>query len=182
MLAEGFSHTKNVRRYLCRLFFLAVISEIPFDLAEEGRLFFPGHQNTVWTLLLGLVMLLVIDRIRKRASLDYRLAALCRFAVMIGFALVSQLLRFDYAFFGIICIGVMDMLRPRILPAGFWGIFCLNLDFQPDRIFGSITAFLALIPLALYNGEKGRLNLKYLFYIFYPAHLLLLGLLAHVLR
>jgi hypothetical protein len=36
-----------------------------------------------------------------------------------------------------------------------------------------VTAFLALIPISRYNGARG-LKLKYLFYAFYPFHLLFL--------
>ena len=43
-----------------------------------------------------------------------------------------------------------------------------------------ITSFFALIPIALYNGKRG-LKMKYFFYVFYPAHLLLLYLIALLL-
>ena len=39
-------------------------------------------------------------------------------------------------------------------------------------------ALFAVIPLALYNGERGKRNLKYFFYVFYPAHLALFYLIA----
>ena len=39
----------------------------------------------------------------------------------------------------------------------------------------------ALSPLALYNGQKGK-GLKWLFYAFYPGHLLLLAAIRHFLR
>lgn len=39
-----------------------------------------------------------------------------------------------------------------------------------------IAALLAIIPIALYNGEKGKLNVKYLYYIIFPVHHVLLYL------
>lgn len=55
MIAEGAAHTRDRRRYALRLLLLAVISEIPFDLVAGGTWLFPADQNTVFTLLLGLL-------------------------------------------------------------------------------------------------------------------------------
>ena len=47
-----------------------------------------------------------------------------------------------------------------------------------DRIYGFLQLFTCLtIPiLYLYNGKRGRLKLKYLFYIYYPFHLIIIGI------
>ena len=55
MIAEGAAHTRDRRWYALRLLLLAVISEIPFDLVAGGTWLFPADQNTVFTLLLGLL-------------------------------------------------------------------------------------------------------------------------------
>ena len=44
-----------------------------------------------------------------------------------------------------------------------------------------VTAPLAFLPVYFYNGERGKLKLKYVFYWFYPLHLLLLGLVRNLL-
>jgi len=54
MLVQGFLCTRDWRKYLARLAVLAVISEIPYNLVATGRVFFPGQQNTVLLLCIGL--------------------------------------------------------------------------------------------------------------------------------
>jgi len=46
----------------------------------------------------------------------------------------------------------------------------------------SLLCLLALVPLALYNGKPGKYRLKYFFYIFYPAHLVLLYAMGFLMR
>ena len=66
LLAEGFFHTHNLRRYLLRLLLGAVLSEIPFNLIYSGSVFYPFHQNVLWTFLLSLLLMALMDRVRQR--------------------------------------------------------------------------------------------------------------------
>ena len=54
LLVEGYFHTRSVKGYALRLLALALVSEIPFNLMYGSRLFYPVHQNVIWTLLIGL--------------------------------------------------------------------------------------------------------------------------------
>ena len=51
MIVEGYFHTSNLKKYVKRLFIFALLSEIPFNLAMGSRLFYPIHQNVLWTSL-----------------------------------------------------------------------------------------------------------------------------------
>ncbi|MDO4490648.1 MAG: TraX family protein [Lachnospiraceae bacterium] len=192
LLVQGFLHTGNSKRYFQNLFLFALLSELPYDLAlfcgansRETASFsgflqlldpkllsgFFTHQNTLFTLSLGLLMLLAIKKtealLLRRAS-AYDRISLARLLVILLFGSLSQRLGLDYGFMGMACIGAMYCFRGSRKQAAFWGCICLQLDF-----FSMPGAFLSLIPLSLYNGERGR-GRKYFFYLFYPLHLLLL--------
>lgn len=83
----------------------------------------------------------------------------------------ADLLRTDYSFKGILLIALFYLLRENLwiktVCGALWN-FLWN---------GSIQGYgaLAMIPIALYNGERGK-SMKYFFYMFYPAHLLVLFL------
>lgn len=156
LLVEGFVHTRDVKRYALRLGVFALVSEIPFDLAFADRVLEFGYQNVYFTLLIGLVTIAAADRFAQDDLKRY-------LPLVIG-AVTAQLLTTDYSAFGVIFIFLFyqyhgnDKLRNIVT-----GIACA----------WEVTAPLALIPIQLYNGERGW-KLKYIFYAFYPGHLLLL--------
>ena len=82
---------------------------------------------------------------------------------------LAVLIRSDYNFRGVLLIFVFYIFHESrwlaVTAGGFW-----NFLYQ-----GVIQKYgvLSVLPLALYNGERGR-KMKYFFYIFYPVHLLLL--------
>ena len=181
-IAEGFAHTRDKKKYLVRLGLFALISEIPFDLAFDGRLGL-GHQNIMLTFFLAGLALMLFDRIRGgNGSEGERIpvvkTVLGVFAVA-GIAALALLLRADYTVFAVIAVFLFYVLRQKhpLLRSGV-GVAFLALTRTID--YYAATGF-SFIPLSLYNGQKGK-GLKCLFYIFYPGHLLLLAALKHILR
>ncbi|MEG2678032.1 MAG: TraX family protein, partial [Oscillospiraceae bacterium] len=65
-LVEGYFHTKSLKKYLLRMLAFAIISEIPFDLMTAGTVFYPFHQNVIFTLLIGLLMIAGIEKVRQK--------------------------------------------------------------------------------------------------------------------
>ena len=172
-IAEGYAHTGNKQRYLLRMGVFALISEIPFDLAFEGRVGL-GHQNIMLTFFLSILALMLFDRIRgegkEHAAFKTLLGILCVCAV----AVLALLLKADYTLFAVVAVFLFYVLRNRhpLLRCGVGvGFLALTRTVGYYRATG-----LSLIPLLLYNGKRGR-GLKWLFYAFYPGHLLLLYLL-----
>lgn len=92
--------------------------------------------------------------------------------VMGGMMFAADLLKTDYAALGILTISVMYFFRKKPVRSMLAGNIVLTLGELSE-----FTSFGALVPIALYNGKRG-LKMKYFFYIFYPAHLLILYLAA----
>lgn len=164
-IGEGLRHTRSPRRYLLRLTWFALLSELPFDLAFYGGIEW-GHQNVYFTLALGLLALWAIQ---SRGMEGWLLALTA--------ALAAELLGCDYGMYGVLLILLLDRFH-RARSEQLAGAALLNLAF-----FGLQTQILSLIALPLlwlYNGKRGRDDRR-LFYLYYPAHLCVLGILRFVL-
>ena len=181
-IAEGFAHTRDKKKYLGRLGLFALISEIPFDLAFDGRLGL-GHQNIMLTFFLAASALLLFDRIRGGNGPEgERIPAgktVLGVLAVAGIAALALLLRADYTVFAVVAVFLFYVLRQKhpLLRSGV-GVAFLALT----RTMGYYVATgFSFIPLAQYNVQKGK-GLKWLFYAFYPGHLLGLAAIRHFLR
>lgn len=159
-LVEGFFYTKDVKKYMMRLGVLALVSEVPFDLAFWGVPLEFGHQNVFFTLFLGIAMLyFYLKSIRTSRQI---------FAVL-GMMLLSELLRTDYNSAGLLMIFIFYMFREKRI-ISVLGMSIVNLLYM-----GGLQGYacFAAIPIGLYNGKRGP-RCKWFFYWFYPVHLLVL--------
>lgn len=182
LLAEGAVHTSNMKKYILRMLIFAFISEVPFDLAVYGQLFYPGHQNIFFTLTLGFICLY--------ATGDTGRAGKYKVEITVASMLAAELLGCDYGMAGIGVIlvfyfagrwqdkdgfkggGVYDLRRNLFIMAADALIYGLLLGLS------QLYALLAIIPINMYNGERGRKGWKYIFYLFYPVHLLMLSIIS----
>lgn len=180
LLVEGFQKTRNKAKYMLRLGAFALISEIPFDLALSSKVLEFAYQNVFFTLLIGMITILAMDTVENKMrniaserAVGFMTAVkyLAELAIFAAGAFVAELLRTDYGAKGVMCIVVLYLFR--------WN--------KAMQIVAGACAFLwewiasfAFIPIAFYNGKRG-LNLKYVFYLFYPLHLLILYLICVVM-
>lgn len=188
MNAEGFRRTKNLRKYAGRLFLFALISEIPYDLAFSGTVFYPLHQNVLWTFLISVGLMWLNEKVKEKKIFIRILVGAG--TVILGFAL-GILTMCDYYHAGIFMVLTFYFLHERKLWCFIAQAICLwYINFEiisgyeyVYNIFGNEVYFLrqgyamlALIPIWLYKGEQGLYNkgVKALYYWFYPAHLLIL--------
>ena len=188
LLVEGFLHTRNLKKYGLRLLLFAFISEIPFDLALTGQIWDTSYSNVFFTLVIALVAIWLLSYVEKfyefwqekqwdsfLGILIVAMAGIFVIAVYGGFAEI--VLKTDYGLAGILAIVAMYLFR-KYKEIGFAaGVFALT-------IFSSSTEILALamlLPLMRYDGTRGKALNKYVFYAFYPVHLLILALVCIII-
>lgn len=172
LLVEGFYHTHNVKKYAGRLAIFAVITEIPFDLAFAGTPFYFEYQSVMVTLLIGLLVLVGMSYFEKK-EMNRVAAIICEILVIAVGIAVAILLKTDYSWSGIACIVVFYLLRSKKVLRGFTAIIPLAIS-----SFMEIVAWIDIPLIANYNGKRGW-NVKYIFYAFYPVHLLILWLICY---
>lgn len=170
LLVEGFLHTKNSKKYALRLGLFALISEIPFDLAFNGSLLEASYQNVFFTLLIGLLVLIGLKYFEETLPPHF---SWLRFLVALTGILFAVFLRTDYDAFGIMLIVLLYEFRNLKTLRCIAGAILM--------LFNSTTGCLAFLLIWFYNGERGKQLPKYFFYLFYPAHLMVLFLVRIIL-
>lgn len=190
MIVEGYFHTKSLKKYVLRLLIFAVISEIPFNLAMGSRLFYPVHQNILWSFLISIGLIHLNEKVREKKLWLRIIVGLS--TVLAGF--VSGLITMvDYHHAGILTVLAFYFFRER----KWWGyigqalcLWYINTELLGGlgyeiNLFGETFFFvrqgiavLSLIPIWLYHGRQGHHSkaFQYVCYSFYPVHLLVLGL------
>ena len=80
-IAEGFAHTRSFKCYWRRMFFFALVSEIPFNLMVYGTPLSLSYQNVMFSFCISLPLLALIEHARKRGRATYVLAAAACIAI-----------------------------------------------------------------------------------------------------
>lgn len=179
-VCEGFFYTKNLKKYLIRMFSFAIISHFAYCFAfginylpySTGDIF--NQTSVIWTLAWALVALWVMNG-------DHNLKNWQRYLMLMLICLVS--FSADWS-----CIAVMAVitmysergnLAKQIKGMMIWVLMYAVISVLfVNKAYGiiSIFAFLVYFPLKYYNGERGKADwMKWLFYIYYPAHLIIVG-------
>lgn len=175
LLTQGFIHTRSRTRYTLRLCVFALVSEIPYDLFLFARPFSVLEQNVLFTLALSLVTLCAVERYASKEPLT---AMVCTLAL----CLTAMLTRVSYAWLGImLCLCFYAFSQsPVKLSAGMlalYGMYMVSLALSGTALWfvlSHLFAAAALVPILLYNGERGPRRLQWAFYLSYPVSLLLL--------
>lgn len=192
MVVEGYFYTHNFRKYLLRLLIFALLSEIPFNLMYAGSLIYPFHQNVLWTFLIVLLCIHMMESIQKKKRII--LTILLDILIVGGGFIAATLTMTDYFGYGVLTALVFYFLRGN----QWWKVLgqMAALFYINGIMMGGLTvtvnflgiemnivqqsfAVLSLIPIHLYQGKQGPHNkvITYCFYGFYPMHMLVLALL-----
>ena len=179
-IALGFHYTSNVKKYILRLLILAVISHLPYNLAFGYSLF--QATSIILPLVLGLTALAAYKSEKIHIILKLVIVAACCalsyranwyfIAVLwiLGFGVFHGNFKRQIAAFCIVCfVHLIWQLRR-------YGFF----DEMYPQWF-QLGVFLTIPLLAMFNGKLGKKSkfMTWFFYVFYPAHLILLFLLNH---
>lgn len=180
MIAEGCRYTKNRVRYFLSIFLLGAGCQAVYIVTMRSL-----YLGVLLTFSLSIGCIFAIDlflaqKIASRALLMAGAIALTLFVSLAAPTLFAkQGLVLDYGIYGVffpiavyyaknkraglVSVAVLLLLRGIFIGGKHW------------------CALLALPLLLLYNGKRGKWRLKYLFYIFYPAHLAIIQLIAWTL-
>lgn len=175
LIAEGCKYTRNKLKHFLTVFILGALCQVVFFVAENSLemgilIVFSFSILTIYALQYAIE--------RKKwfyyilPTLAVGLAFFCNYAL--AEILGTTKLVFDYGIAGmmlpVFIFAFNDKWIKLLVTAVALIPVCLvdwNLQWY---------CYLALIPLALYNGKRGKYNIKYLFYLYYPAHLVALYL------
>lgn len=195
MIAEGATKTRCMPKYIGRLALFALISE-PFFFFSHWRNsptisgFFQnllGHNlgNVFFTLALGAAAIYACQLLERK---QMKHAQLLFIPILLTAALIGGFIGCDYGMAGILLIGLLFLAQTKsqkCMVTLIW-IVCLYGFGQAYNPIGTILRDCLLASLScafiwFYNGKRGR-PMKWIFYIYYPAHLLVLSLLGLVVR
>ena len=193
-VAEGYHHSKNIAKYTQRLFLFAVISHFAYIFSSESfvdwKSFIPfyygeilNQTSVMWPLAWGLVMLRVAfsEKIRENIK-PVLIILICLITFPSDWSCIASL-----------CILAFGTNRGKFKTQMLWMVFYVALYavvyfLALDNVYGLIqmAVVLAIPILAMYNGQRGsskQMNqaMKWLFYIYYPLHLFVIGWIQFIL-
>ncbi len=194
-IAEGYYYTKDINKYTSRLFLFSFISHFAYIYASSSyvdwKSFIPfyygdffNQTSVMWSLALGLVMLRVIHS--KKIKNDFVKIIIIVLICIIGFPA-------DWSCIGSLCVLAFGLNRGKLKQQSLWLIFFVFLYsviyyIFINKLYGIIQmgVIFAIPILAMYNGKRGKnpkINkiIKWIFYIYYPLHLFVIGIIQQSL-
>ena len=187
-IAEGYHYTKDIKKYTRRLFVFAIISHFAYVFSSanfvDWKSFIPFYHGDIfnqtsvmWPLAWGLVMLRIVNSVKIKQSIKPILVILiCLITFPSDWSCVASL-----------CILAFGTNRGAFKKQMLWMVFYVAIYsavyfFAIDKIYGLIqmAVVLAIPVIMMYNGQRGyshKINnaMKWLFYIYYPLHLFVIG-------
>ncbi len=179
-ICEGYHYTKDVKKYISRLFIFALISHFAYCFAF-GINFIPfstsnifNQTSIMWTLAWAVVALHILHG--KNNLKEWQKWLLI---------ILINLITFSSDFSSIAVMAILFMydrrgnLKCQMISMMAWlGLYALISYLFVSKTYGliALTAILVYPLLKNYNGERGKVKwLKWFFYLYYPLHLIIIG-------
>ena len=196
-ISEGFTHTKNIKKYFFRLGLFAIISQIPFGLFHHK--FISANSialNVFFTLFLGLLCIWIYEKLTNNFNVSsnenkkhmlnsnntFSIINIIGILIVCLIAYIAEILNTDYGFWGVLVLFTFYLFKNKKFAtiASFCILCIIKYAYRlivygfnmPTFLLGIFTIF-PIIFIGLYNGKQGK-KIKYFLYLFYPVHLLLL--------
>lgn len=191
LVDEGYRHTSNLKRYAGRLAVFALVSQVPYSLfftpvtldLGSGSVALPFTGNVLFTLLLGLGLVVAYDRMRPRVAFWVLFLAGVAASACLDWGVLGPVM--------ILMCHVLEGSRRRALPAlvpvlasglpACAAVFAGDLSQLPALLYEAVGGLVAVGLLACYDGSRGR-SLKWFFYAYYPLHIAMLGICAQIVN
>ena len=174
LLVEGFQRTSSFEKYLVRIGAVALISELPYNLAYSGKLLDLNSRNPVFGLFICLVMLFFYGRYVDKGIKNTALKAMITVAAFLW----CLMLHIDQGICLVVMVAMLWFARSKSNVRAVLGFSSAMICTIFDMYY--IGSCLSFIMLHRYNEERGEQNEK-LNYAFYPAALLVIGIVAKLI-
>ena len=178
MIAEGCYYTRNKLRYFLTIFLLGLGCQTVYLVAEKSL-----YQNILITFSLSIILIFCTENYKNKkvkasgVILSFAVSAVFIISILLPVIFIDQGFVIDYGICGVLLpVAIFyapDKQRKLIFSAGL--LMLLTLDLGGGIQWWSL---LSIPLLALYNQKRGKYNIKPLFYVFYPAHLVVIYLIS----
>lgn len=177
LLTEGYVHTKSFGKYFFRLLVLALISEVIYDYVFYGSFIYLEANNIFFTLALGLLTLWLLDKSRTLVKKYFKekidltiILPITYLLIIVVMGLIAEFLNFSYGMLGILVISFFYLFKKNF-PLTVLSVSLSTLILGDTMQYFSL---LSLILIYFYNKKLGK-KCKVFFYLYYPLHILVLG-------
>lgn len=170
-IAEGCRYTKDKSKYFLRVLLIGLVCQVVAWIYQKN-----APLNILLTFSVSIALTYLLNEAKKSARCKFYFAAAVIVFYIVSEFLLSININFDYGFWGAmlpVIISFSDKKEERLILALF-GLCIVSLSIKGIQWYSLISMCL----LMMYNGQKGVLNIKFLFYAFYPAHLLIIYLIG----
>lgn len=173
MIAEGCRYTKNRTRYLLTIFGFGLVFQVVYYVADKSLL-----QGVFISFSLGILLIFSIENFLKRRTF----CSITEAAFVIGFVVFVCIVlpnilsytnfKIDYGIFGVLLPVIVYFMPDKFSKLIGLTVAIIGMSF----VMGGRQwyALIAVLILALYNGERGKLKIKNFFYLYYPLHLVVI--------
>lgn len=195
-IAEGCKYTKNKLKRFLTIFSLGAILFV-FYLIYMGE----AYGNIFLTFSVSILLIYLLQFVKRQIFADRKqvikiLSLLSFIASLVFTYFICLKVHFEYGYVGIlvpVIVSLFDFTKLNVsdklkrLDTFPVTLILFTLSLIPLSVFGRMSdiqfyCFLSVPIVALYNGKPGNKNMKYIFYIFYPTHLVLIEGIAYLIQ